>query len=115
MQNLTRNKSINFRVTPEEYEMVKKRMGQTHVTNMRAYLLKMAVDGMVINIELTSVDECGRLLRNISNNINQIAKRCNETGNIYAADVAEIQSNQETIRKQQDVIIQKLNKILGEW
>jgi hypothetical protein len=42
MQNLTRNKSINFRVTQKEYDMIKRRQGQTKIRNMRHYLLKQA-------------------------------------------------------------------------
>ena len=112
MQNLKRNKSINFRVTPEEYEMVKKRMGQTHVTNMRAYLLKMAVDGRVINVEMESIKESNKLLRNISNNVNQIATRANSTGNVYAADIDEIKTRQTEIWERQEEILKKLTKML---
>jgi hypothetical protein len=79
MQKLSRNKSINFRVNDEEYEMIKDRQKRVGISNMRAYLLKMAVNGQILNIELTTVDECARLLRNIGNNVNQIAKRVKDS------------------------------------
>ena len=69
--------------------MIDRRMAQTGIKNRRAYLLKMAVDGRVIHVELESVREMVRLLSNATNNINQIAKRANETGSIYAADLDE--------------------------
>ena len=112
MQKLTRNKSINFRVSDKEYEWIKRRQGESGITNMRAYLLKMAVDGMAFTVELDSVNECSRLLRNISNNINQIAVRVNSTGNIYVADIADIQAKQAEIWNQQNVIIQLLTEIV---
>ncbi|GHV32716.1 hypothetical protein FACS18949_04520 [Clostridia bacterium] len=52
--------------------MIHKRMAQTGIKNLRAYLLKQAIDGRVIRIELDSVNECCRLLGNVSNNINQV-------------------------------------------
>jgi hypothetical protein len=112
MQNLKRNKSINFRVSPEEYDMIHKRMSQTGIKNLRAYLLKQAIDGRVIRIELDSVNECCRLLRNVSNNINQIARRANGYGEVYAADLDEIKRRQDEIWEQLKAILHKLNGIL---
>ena len=111
-QNPHRNKSINFRVSDKEYEWIKRRQGEPGITNMKAYLLKMAVDGRAFTVELDSVNECSRLLRNVSNNINQIAVRVNSTGNIYAADIADIQVKQAEIWNQQNVIIQLLTDIV---
>lgn len=110
-QNLKRSKSLNFRVNEQEHEWIKRRMKQIGVTNMRAYLLKMAVDGRYIHIELDSVKERNTLLRNISNNINQIAARANATGNVYAADIDEIKERQTEIWEQQQAIMEKLAKL----
>ena len=104
---------MGFCVTAEEKAMIYKRMRQTKISNLRAYLLKMAVDGRVIHIDLTNVNECARLLRNISNNINQITKKAHETGNIRTADTDEIKERQDEIWQQQEVIIKSLAKVLG--
>jgi primase-polymerase (primpol)-like protein len=105
MQNLTRNKSVNFRVIQEEYDMIKRRQGQTGIKNLRHYLLKQAIDGRVIYIELDSVKECTALLGNISSNINQIARRVNSTGNVYNADMEYIKQRQDEIWEQQREIL----------
>ena len=112
MQKLKRSINMGFRVTEEEQEMIKRRQAQTGIRNLRAYLLKMAIDGRVIEIDLKQVNECSRLLRNISNNINQIAKKANETGNIYNEDMQEIKLRQSEIWEQQDKIIRFLAKIV---
>jgi hypothetical protein len=52
MQNLKRNKSVNFRVTQEEYDMIKRRQAQTKIKNLRHYLLKQAIDGRVVYVNL---------------------------------------------------------------
>ena len=48
-----------------------------------------------------------RLLSNATNNINQIARRVNETGNFYAADFDDIKARQDEIWGQVKVIVRK--------
>ena len=112
MANKTRTHNIHFMVTEQEREMIQRRMAQTGIQNMRAYLLKMAVDGRVIHVELDSVKEMVRLLSNATSNINQIAKRANETGNIYRRDVEELRKRYDEIWAQAKLILRKLADIL---
>ena len=112
MQNLKRNINIGFRVTSEEKEMIQKRMEQVGIRNLRAYLLKMAVNGYVVNLDLSEVNECSRLLRTVSNNMNQIAKYANTTGAVYSSDIAAIQEQLTKVWQQQDKIIRSLAKVL---
>ena len=112
MQNLKRNINMGFRVTPEEKELIQRRQAQTGIRNLRAYLLKMAVDGMVVNLDLTEVNECSRLLRTVSNNVNQLAKRANEGGHVHSTELAGVQNGLREVWKQQDKIIRSLSKIL---
>ena len=112
-QNLTRSINMGFRVTEEEQEMIYKRMKQSNITSLRAFLLKMAIDGRVIQIDLTSANENTRLLRNATNSLNQIAKRLNTTGNFYPADMTEITARQDEIWQQNEKILLTLTKLLG--
>ena len=91
--------------------MIDRRMAQTGMINRRAYLLKMAIDGRVIHVELDSVREMVRLLSNATNNINQIAKRANQTGNIYAADLEELRERYDQIWGQTKVILHKVSEL----
>jgi len=104
-----RDQQIKFRVTSEEYAMIKRRMAQAGVKNMRAYMLKQAVDGRVIHIELDSVNEMVRLLSNATNNINQIARRVNSTGNLYEQDVADLNARYNELWKQIKEILRRLS------
>ena len=110
-KNRVRSHYINFAVTEQERDMIDRRMAQTGITNRRAYLLRMAVDGRVIRVELDSVKEMVRLLSNVSNNINQIAKRVNTGGSIYAADVDELRKSYDEIWGQAKTILRKLAEI----
>jgi uncharacterized protein (DUF1778 family) len=109
-KNRVRNHYITFRVTEQERELIDKRMEQAGVKNRRAYLLRMAVDGQIIRLELDSVKEMVRLLSNATNNINQIARRANTSGSIYAADLDEVRKRYEELRGQMKEVLLKLTE-----
>ena len=106
-----RNVNLSMKITQEERDMIERRMAQAGMTAIRAYVVKMAIDGRVIHVELDSVREMVRLLSNATNNINQIARKANETGNIYAKDIEALQDEVESIWGQTQVILQKINKL----
>ena len=111
-QKLSRNHAMTFRVTEEERDMITRRQEQSGIINMRTYLLKMAVDGRVIHVQLDSVMEMNRLLSNISNNINQVARKLNQGGRIYDGELEKIQTQQEEIWNQQKEILRKVSSIV---
>ncbi|MDR0862289.1 MAG: plasmid mobilization relaxosome protein MobC [Oscillospiraceae bacterium] len=111
MDKQIRNSNMHFRVTEQEREMIERRMAQSGIKSLRAYMLKMAVDGRVIHVELESVREMVRLLSNATNNINQIARRANETGSIYAADLDELRGRYDELWGQAKEILRKLAAI----
>ena len=112
MKKLKRNINMGFRVTEEEKQWILERMAQANISSLRVYLLKMAVNGWVINLDLTEISECSRLLRIVGNNINQIAKFANTVGAVYASDMEKIQSQLEEVWQQQDKILRSLSKML---
>lgn len=102
---------IRFMVDEKERDLIYKRMEQSGIRSLRAFLLKMAVDGRVIHIELDSVKDMVRLLSNATNNMNQIARRVNETGNIYAADVDDLRGRYEGLWTQAKEILRRLANV----
>lgn len=86
-----------FRVTPEERGMIEEKMAQLGTDNMAAYLRKMAIDGYIVRLDLPELRDMVSLLRRSGNNLNQIAKRVNETSRIYAADIECLLENQEKL------------------
>lgn len=57
MANRKRPIQVKFRVTPDERELIDKRMKQVGSLNMAAYLRKMAIDGYVVKLELPELRE----------------------------------------------------------
>ena len=111
MAKRKRNIVIRFRVTPEEREMIESKMAQFGTTNMAAYLRKISIDGYVVRLDLPELQEMVSLLRRSSNNLNQIAKRVNETSRIYDADIDCLKENQEKIWSAANGILTRLASI----
>ena len=111
MAKRKRNIVIRFRVTPEEREMIESKMAQFGTSNMAAYLRKISIDGYVVRLNLPELREMVSLLRRSSNNLNQIAKRVNETSRIYDADIDCLKENQEKIWSAANGILTRLASI----
>ena len=111
MAKRKRNIVIRFRVTPEEREMIESKMAQFGTSNMAAYLRKISIDGYVVRLNLPELREMVSLLRRSGNNINQIAKRVNETSRIYDADIDCLKENQEKIWSAANGILTRLADI----
>ena len=111
MANRNRPVQVKFRVTPEELKMIDRRMEQAGITNMAAYLRKMAIDGYVVKLELPELRDFISLLRRTSNNFNQIARRVNSTDRIYADDIVEMKNLLEQIWEADNQILEKLASI----
>ena len=94
MKKRRRTIPLMFYVTPEERDQIEAKMAQLGTNNMSAYLRKIAIDGYVVQLDLPELREMVSLLRRSSNNLNQLARRANETGRIYPEDLADIRQNQ---------------------
>ena len=95
-----RDKWVHFVMSQDELERVQQKMEELGIRNKSSYLRKMALDGYCVNLELEDVKEMVSLLRYCSNNLNQYAKRANETGSIYAEDIKDLQNRQnEKLRR----------------
>ena len=94
-----------------ERDIVRRKMEEAGIRNMAAYIRKMAIDGYVIRLDLSDVKEVARLLRINSNNLNQYAKKANETGSIYLEDIKELQRQQEKLWELMKAILQRLSTI----
>lgn len=86
-----------FVMSEQDAELVRERMAELGITNLSAYLRKMAVDGYIIHLDMSDIQEMIRLLRICSNNLNQYARRANETGSVYAADVDDLRTRLDSL------------------
>ena len=102
---------IYVRVTKDEWKQIHERMAEAGMKNMSAFIRKMALNGYLIKLDLTDVKEVLRLLHINSNNLNQYAKRANETGSIYEADIKDLQKGHQEILARMGEILERLSSI----
>ena len=103
-----RNVQIIFWVTEAERDMIEQKMAQVGTDNLSAYLRKIAIDGYIVKLDLPELREMISLLRRSSNNLNQIAKRLNETGRFYTADLEDMLRRQEQLWQTANRILSRL-------
>ena len=106
-----RDQDVHFLASKEEVERIHQKMDELGIRSMGAYLRKMALDGYCINLDLQDVKAMVSLLRFCSNNLNQYAKRANETGNIYEADINDLQVRLEEIWTDMKEVLVRLASI----
>ena len=102
---------LYFKVSPEEKEIIDKKMELLGTHNQRAYLRKMAVDGYIVHLDMECVVELVKLLRSISSNVNQIARRCNETRNLYAEDVEDLRRGYAQLWHELHALLKKFENL----
>ena len=103
-----REVQLNFRVSPEELALIEQKMAQLGTKNREAYLRKMAIDGLIVHLELPELNEMISLLRRCAGSLNQMAKRMNETGRVYEVDLREAMEQQERLWMMANALLTKL-------
>lgn len=92
-----KDQMLHFRVSKAELNAIREKMQELGTHNMAAYLRKMALDGYCIRLDLGDLKKVVSLMRYASNNLNQYAKKANETGSIYLEDIQDLKIRFEQI------------------
>lgn len=109
--NRSRNVHVHVRVSEREKALIDRKMELAGIRNTNTYMRKMATEGYVINLDMSDIKELVVLLRRVGANVNQIAKRVNETRHIYAEDVDDLKKGQAAIWNQVDALLNIWNKL----
>lgn len=76
---MARTYDLHVLFSQEELDMIHWKMANMGIKNRSAFLRKMALDGYIVNLDMDDIHEMIRLLRNTTNNLNQIAKKLTQT------------------------------------
>ncbi len=109
---IERSKRIELRVTAEELRQIHERMQETGISSLTAYMIRMAIHGYVIKMDLSDLKELLRLMQISGNNLNQYVKKANETGSIYHEDIEELRTAQKEILQELRKVLEKLTAIM---
>lgn len=111
MANRERNIRKQVRVTDDEWEQILVKMKQSGTENFEHYARNMLLNGYIVKRDFSILKSLLHELGVIGKNINQIARRVNETRNIYSQDVADLKREQDRIRS---LVNQRIVKIFNE-
>ena len=95
----------NFKTTEAENQVIRQKMKAFGIKNQSAYVRAMALKGYLLKVNLPEIRELIRLMKNLTNNVNQIARRLNENGSIYETEI-------DDIRKRLDELWSITNQLL---
>ena len=101
-----RDEILILRITKTEKNRIYEKRYGMGIRSLSAYIRKMVLDGYCLNLDLPQLRRMSYLLQNCSNNLNQVAKRANECGKVYAADM-------EDLRQRLDELIEIGRQILS--
>jgi hypothetical protein len=106
-----KTKVINLRLSAMELQAIRERMESVGIRNMSAYMLKMAMNGFIIQLDMSAMKEVLRLMKINSNNLNQYAKKANETGSIYKEDIKELMGMHKELLQMLGEMLERLGSI----
>ena len=90
-----KNKSLRRKeivYSAEEWEQIEKQAAECHLKTA-TFIRAMSLNGEVKNIDLKELAPLLNGMRVISRNINQVAKKANETCSIYAEDIDKLKGD----------------------
>ncbi|HBP65256.1 MAG TPA: plasmid mobilization relaxosome protein MobC [Desulfosporosinus sp.] len=108
MANRTRKIKLELYVNEVEKEKIHEKMEQLGTGNFTAYARKMLIDGFIIKKDYSEIKKLTAELGKIGSNINQLAKRANESRNVSADEIRNIVAHQFEIEKLVKATLSKL-------
>ena len=80
----------------DEWKQIEERAASV-MMKTGTYIKRISVDGQINHYNVSDITQLMNALRIIGGNINQIAKKANETHSVYMADVAKLQKEVEAL------------------
>ena len=74
-------------------------------------MTKMKKNGINVKLDIPEIKEMTALLGRCSGNLNQYAKKANQTGSIYARDIADLRVRLDQIYDQTEKVLAALNAL----
>jgi len=90
MENRERQNRLTLRLSDDELYILEQKCKASNMKDKSSFLRHLILYGYVYDIDYSELREYNSALARIGNNLNQIAKRMNATGNVYKADVNEV-------------------------
>ncbi|MCX4327194.1 MAG: MobC family plasmid mobilization relaxosome protein [Lachnospiraceae bacterium] len=90
MANRERKNELKIYLSDDEQYILEQKVKISGMKSKSTFLRHLILYGFVYDIDYSCLWDYNAALGKIGGNLNQIAKRMNATGNVYAADVKEV-------------------------
>ncbi|MCI6552699.1 MAG: MobC family plasmid mobilization relaxosome protein [Lachnospiraceae bacterium] len=94
-----RSRDIHIMATEYEYARIKEQQEASGKCSLREYMIDMAMNGYVINVDYSNLKELAYEINKIGVNINQIAHKINIKDAVYQTDMDEVKEKIDLIWK----------------
>jgi len=80
----------SFRTTEAEDELIRQKMKVFGIRKKSLLFRAMVLNGYLLKLDLPEIREQIRLMKNLTNNVNQMAKSLHEQGSIYETEIDDV-------------------------
>ena len=109
MDDEKRTKRIWFRVTAGEFAAIQQKQKEANIISREAFLRKLVMEGRIFKLEIPELREISVLLSRCSTNLNQITRRVNGTGRLYAGELSETKQELARVENMMRKIYERLS------
>lgn len=107
MAKRERKNELKVYLSDDENYILEQKVKAAKRRDKSSFIRHLILYGFVFDIDYSYLREYNTNLARINNNLNQIAKRMNATGNVYAADVKQVKELMEQVWKTQKSMLKK--------
>ncbi len=107
MANRERKNELKIYLSDDEQYILEQKVKISGMRSKSSFLRRLILYGFVYDLDYSDLREYNTTLGIISNNLNQIAKRMNATGNVYATDVKQVKELMKQVWDTQKSMLSK--------
>lgn len=107
MANRSRKERILLYLSDDEKFILEEKWKLSNLPSRSDFLRQLIIYGFVYDVNYDGLKEYTKALNNIGKNVNQIARLCNRTGNIYSDDVNALKEQMDKIWHIQESMLSK--------
>lgn len=107
MAKRERQNELKIYLNNDEQYILEQKFKISGMKSKSSFIRHLILYGYVYDVDYEHLREYNTILARIDNNLNQIAKRMNATGNVYEADVKEVKELMKQVWQSQKSMLSK--------
>ena len=107
MAKRERQNELKIYLNDDERYILEQKWKASNMKSKSSFIRHLILYGYVYDVNYEHLREYNTNLARIGNNLNQIAKRMNATGNVYTADVKEVKELMKQVWQSQKSMLSK--------